>query len=127
MTSSHQQSLADAGSKTRPPMLQRGSYVPWSSLLCGTLIQEIRLHLCMNVSQDNDMDQNKIRPINMAVNTKFLNSFPPEWNEYVTYVRLTNKLNNDHYDGLFDHLQQYEALVNASRAKKAANIDDPLL
>ncbi|GJS05275.1 hypothetical protein Tco_0321783 [Tanacetum coccineum] len=31
MTSSHQQSLADVGSETHPPMLERGSYVPWSS------------------------------------------------------------------------------------------------
>ncbi|GJW13708.1 hypothetical protein Tco_0017841 [Tanacetum coccineum] len=31
MTSTHQQSLADVGSETRPPMLERGSYVPWAS------------------------------------------------------------------------------------------------
>ncbi|GJX57539.1 hypothetical protein Tco_0287436 [Tanacetum coccineum] len=30
-TSTHQQSQADFGSETRPPMLERGSYVPWSS------------------------------------------------------------------------------------------------
>ncbi|GKF00877.1 hypothetical protein Tco_0027800, partial [Tanacetum coccineum] len=27
----HQQSLADAGSETRSPMLERGSYIPWAS------------------------------------------------------------------------------------------------
>ncbi|GKC18832.1 hypothetical protein Tco_1020982 [Tanacetum coccineum] len=27
----YQQSLADAGSETRPPMLKRGSYIPWAS------------------------------------------------------------------------------------------------
>ncbi|GJU84894.1 hypothetical protein Tco_1292440 [Tanacetum coccineum] len=27
----YQQSLADAGSKNRPPMLERGSYIPWAS------------------------------------------------------------------------------------------------
>nr|GFA92302.1 hypothetical protein [Tanacetum cinerariifolium] len=27
----HQQSLADADSETRPPMLERGSYIPWAS------------------------------------------------------------------------------------------------
>ncbi|GJY25863.1 hypothetical protein Tco_0400589 [Tanacetum coccineum] len=27
----HQQSLVDAGSETRPPMLERGSYIPWAS------------------------------------------------------------------------------------------------
>ncbi|GJT70250.1 hypothetical protein Tco_1029536 [Tanacetum coccineum] len=29
--SAHQQSLADAGSETRPPMFERGSYIPWAS------------------------------------------------------------------------------------------------
>ncbi|GJR17625.1 integrase, catalytic region, zinc finger, CCHC-type containing protein [Tanacetum coccineum] len=28
----YQQSLADAGSENRPPMLERGSYIPWASL-----------------------------------------------------------------------------------------------
>ncbi|GKA49769.1 hypothetical protein Tco_0742842 [Tanacetum coccineum] len=27
----HQQALVDAGSETRPPMLERGSYIPWAS------------------------------------------------------------------------------------------------
>ncbi|GKD90850.1 hypothetical protein Tco_1366357, partial [Tanacetum coccineum] len=27
----YQQSLADAGSETRPPKLERGSYIPWAS------------------------------------------------------------------------------------------------
>ncbi|GJV15878.1 hypothetical protein Tco_1361201 [Tanacetum coccineum] len=27
----YQQSLAEAGSETRPPMLERGSYIPWAS------------------------------------------------------------------------------------------------
>ncbi|GJT28624.1 hypothetical protein Tco_0908899 [Tanacetum coccineum] len=31
MISTHRQSLADVGSDTRPPMLERGSYVPWES------------------------------------------------------------------------------------------------
>ncbi|GKA63335.1 hypothetical protein Tco_0762941 [Tanacetum coccineum] len=30
-SSAHQQSLVDAGSETRPPMLERGSYIPWAS------------------------------------------------------------------------------------------------
>ncbi|GJV94438.1 hypothetical protein Tco_1546015 [Tanacetum coccineum] len=30
MPNTHQQSLADAGSKTRPLMLERGSYIPWA-------------------------------------------------------------------------------------------------
>ncbi|GJY85188.1 hypothetical protein Tco_0499214 [Tanacetum coccineum] len=31
----YQQSLADAGSENRPPMLERGSYIPWAKDLEG--------------------------------------------------------------------------------------------
>ncbi|GKA99530.1 hypothetical protein Tco_0827524 [Tanacetum coccineum] len=30
-SNAHQQYLANAGSETRPPMLERGSYIPWAS------------------------------------------------------------------------------------------------
>nr|GEY15592.1 zinc finger, CCHC-type [Tanacetum cinerariifolium] len=30
-SNTHQQSLIEAGSETRPPMLERGSYIPWTS------------------------------------------------------------------------------------------------
>ncbi|GKF22000.1 hypothetical protein Tco_0074322 [Tanacetum coccineum] len=60
----HQQSLADASSETRPPMLER--------------------------------------------------------------VHLAKRLTEDSYDDLFDYLQQFEKLVNASRAKKLEKSYDPL-
>ncbi|GJR95087.1 hypothetical protein Tco_0267261 [Tanacetum coccineum] len=50
----------------------------------------------------------------------------PEWNKYVTNVRLTKNLKTNLYDVLFDHLQQYEGLLNASRAKRGAKTHDPL-
>ncbi|GJW38274.1 hypothetical protein Tco_0064119 [Tanacetum coccineum] len=31
MTNSHQQAIVDVGSDTHPPMLEKGSYVLWSS------------------------------------------------------------------------------------------------
>ncbi|GJS43408.1 hypothetical protein Tco_0568451 [Tanacetum coccineum] len=42
----------------------------------------------------------------------------PEWLKYVTQVRLAKRLTVDSFDDLFDYLQQFEKLVNASRAKK---------
>ncbi|GJW49294.1 hypothetical protein Tco_0090645 [Tanacetum coccineum] len=30
-STTHQQPLIDVGSETRPPMLERGSYIPWAS------------------------------------------------------------------------------------------------
>ncbi|GKA43347.1 retrovirus-related pol polyprotein from transposon TNT 1-94, partial [Tanacetum coccineum] len=50
----------------------------------------------------------------------------PEWSKYVTNVHLSNNLRKDHYDALFDPLQQYEVNVNASREKQAAKTHDPL-
>ncbi|GJY59596.1 retrovirus-related pol polyprotein from transposon TNT 1-94 [Tanacetum coccineum] len=156
----------DAGSETLPPMIERGSYVPWSSqfmryierkketrmflknsikngpyvlkeiedegihqkhlkiggklkmIFQGTDLSEQERHSrLMNEFNKftskagesltsvyerfsrliNNMDQNKIRRINMAINTKFLNSLQPEWSKYVTSARLTKKLKDDHY------------------------------
>ncbi|GJX95203.1 retrovirus-related pol polyprotein from transposon TNT 1-94 [Tanacetum coccineum] len=60
------------------------------------------------------------------INTKFLNSLQPEWLKYVTQVRLAKRLTVDSFDDLFDYLQQFEKLVNASRAKKLEKSHDPL-
>ncbi|GKA87121.1 hypothetical protein Tco_0808832 [Tanacetum coccineum] len=49
-----------------------------------------------------------------------------EWYKYVTNVRLAKNLKDDSYDMLFDHLQQYEKLVIAFRAKRTAKTYDPL-
>ncbi|GJR56016.1 retrovirus-related pol polyprotein from transposon TNT 1-94 [Tanacetum coccineum] len=74
----------------------------------------------------NDLERNKmIFPI-VTVNTKFLNSLQPEWLKYVTQVRLAKRLTVDSFDDLFDYLQQFEKLVNASRAKKLEKSHDPL-
>ncbi|GKD30143.1 hypothetical protein Tco_1240921, partial [Tanacetum coccineum] len=45
---------------------------------------------------------------------------------YVTQVRLAKRLTEDTYDYLFDYIQQFEKLVNASRAKKLEKSHDPL-
>ncbi|GJV18235.1 hypothetical protein Tco_1363558 [Tanacetum coccineum] len=53
-------------------------------------------------------------------------SLQPEWLKYVTQVRLAKQLTVDSFDDLFDYLQQFEKLVNASRAKKLEKSHDPL-
>ncbi|GJY76727.1 hypothetical protein Tco_0481843 [Tanacetum coccineum] len=62
----------------------------------------------------------------VTINTKFLNSLQPEWLKYVTQVRLAKRLTVDTFDDLFDYLQQFEKLVNVSRAKKLEKSHDPL-
>ncbi|GJV74732.1 hypothetical protein Tco_1506316 [Tanacetum coccineum] len=74
----------------------------------------------------NDLERNGIIFPKVTINTKFLNCLQPEWLKYVTQVRLAKRLTEDSYDDLFDYLQQFEKLVNASRAKKLEKSHDPL-
>ncbi|GKC24660.1 retrovirus-related pol polyprotein from transposon TNT 1-94 [Tanacetum coccineum] len=199
-SNTHQQSLADAGSETRPPMLERGSYIPWAcrfrrtknekrrdlrgydlkhyeaeikamNLILISLPNDIYnsvdacttaqaiwqrvKHLMRRTMQNkvdretrfnnefdqfivepgealvsdynrfaqlmNDLERNGIIFPKFTVNTKFLNCLQPEWLKYVTQVRLAKRLTEDTYDDLFDYLQQFEKLVNASRAKKTTS------
>ncbi|GJX84678.1 hypothetical protein Tco_0335452 [Tanacetum coccineum] len=73
----------------------------------------------------NDLKRNKIKPLNVTINTKFLNCLRPKWYKYVTNFRLARNIRDDPFDELFDYLQQYEKLVNASRAKKLEKSHDP--
>ncbi|GJT11073.1 reverse transcriptase domain-containing protein [Tanacetum coccineum] len=197
----YQQSLADAGSETRPPMLERGSYIPWAILKLQTakdLQGDALLHydaemelmnlILLSIPNDiynsvdactsakdmwkrverlmrgtiqnkvdretrftnefdqfvaepgealvsvyncfaqliNDLERNYMHFPIVTINTKFLNSLQPEWLKYVTQVRLAKRLTMDTFDDLFDYLQQFEKLVNVSRAKKLEKYHDPL-
>ncbi|GKA86960.1 hypothetical protein Tco_0808671 [Tanacetum coccineum] len=74
----------------------------------------------------NDLERNDMHVPILTINTKFLNSLQPEWLKYVTQVRLAKRLTVDSLDDLFDYLQQFEKLVNVSRAKKLEKSHDPL-
>ncbi|GJT18547.1 reverse transcriptase domain-containing protein [Tanacetum coccineum] len=49
-----------------------------------------------------------------------------KWLKYVTQVRLAKRVTVDTFDDLFDYHQQFEKLVNVSRAKKLEKSHDPL-
>ncbi|GJS08870.1 hypothetical protein Tco_0365666 [Tanacetum coccineum] len=207
-SNTHQQYLADAGSKTRPTMLERGPYefkeftpsdteeprmqkeedlrgddlkhyeaeieamnlilisIPneiYNSMDAYTTTQAMwqRVECLMRVTMQNkvdretpfnnkfdqfvaepgealvsvynyfaqlmnDMERNGIIFPKVTVNTKFLNCLQPEWLKYVTQLRLAKRLIEDSYDDLFDYIQQFEKLVNASRSKKLEKSHDPL-
>ncbi|GKA76224.1 hypothetical protein Tco_0782685 [Tanacetum coccineum] len=74
----------------------------------------------------NIMDHNNVRPITVAINTKFLNCLQPEWSKYVTMVRQNQADKAISYDVLYDSLVQFEPHVLASKANKAAKNNDPL-
>nr|GEV46283.1 hypothetical protein [Tanacetum cinerariifolium] len=73
-----------------------------------------------------DLERNGMHFLIVTINTKFLNCLQPEWLKYVTQVRLAKRLTVYTFDDLFDYLQQFETLVNTSRAKKLEKSHDLL-
>ncbi|GKC13854.1 hypothetical protein Tco_1010636 [Tanacetum coccineum] len=49
----------------------------------------------------NIMDHNNVRPIPVAINTKFLNCLQPEWSKYVTMIRHNQTGDVVSYDQLY--------------------------
>ncbi|GJV69001.1 hypothetical protein Tco_1484510 [Tanacetum coccineum] len=154
-SNAHQQSLVDASFQTRPPMLERGSYIPWASRFKRYLNRKRETRKWLNKA----IDEAEIEALNLILisipndtynfvdtcttakaiwqrverlmrGTRFaylfLNCLTRVAEVYVTQVRLAKRLTEDFYDDLFDYLQQFEKLVNASRAKKLEKSHDPL-
>ncbi|GJT67216.1 hypothetical protein Tco_1018696 [Tanacetum coccineum] len=59
------------------------------------------------------------------VNTKFLNSLPPEWSKFVTHVKLVRDLHTTNFDQLHAYLEQHELHANEVRLMRERN-QDPL-
>ncbi|GJV40290.1 hypothetical protein Tco_1418730 [Tanacetum coccineum] len=51
----------------------------------------------------------------LQVNTKFLNSLPPEWSKFVTDVKLVKNLHTTDFDQLHAYLEQHELYANEVR------------
>ncbi|GJY91876.1 hypothetical protein Tco_0507658 [Tanacetum coccineum] len=214
MSTANQQTLAESGTKGRPPILDKGSYVPWASQFLrfldnkreeGELMRnsiddcpfkqkeiddpnnagkkmykpikdlstkdrdqyyaniKVMNYILQAIPNDiynpvdacedaqgmwqrfaakacesltsvyerfstlvNNINQNKVKLKEIAINTKFLNSLQHEWGKYVTLTRQYHTLITEHFDKLYDYLSQSEHHVNDSRAKKAAGNHDPL-
>nr|GEV88548.1 hypothetical protein [Tanacetum cinerariifolium] len=56
----------------------------------------------------------------MQVNTKFLNSLPPEWSKFVTRVKLVKDLHTSNFDQLHAYLQQHELYESQHKQPKNA-------
>ncbi|GJU72459.1 hypothetical protein Tco_1263864 [Tanacetum coccineum] len=63
--------------------------------------------------------------LRMQVNTKFLNSLPPEWSKFVTDVKLVKDLHTTNFDQLHAYLEQHELHANEVRLLRECN-QDPL-
>ncbi|GJY76613.1 hypothetical protein Tco_0481729 [Tanacetum coccineum] len=63
----------------------------------------------------NDMNIYKMNLDHLQVNTKFLNSLPPEWSKFVTDVKLVKDLHTSNFDQLHAYLAQHELHANEVR------------
>ncbi|GJS90783.1 retrovirus-related pol polyprotein from transposon TNT 1-94 [Tanacetum coccineum] len=63
----------------------------------------------------NDMNIYNMKIEQFQVNTKFLNSLPPEWSKFVTDVKLVKDLHTTNFDQLHAYLEQHELLANEVR------------
>ncbi|GJU26883.1 hypothetical protein Tco_1165504 [Tanacetum coccineum] len=63
----------------------------------------------------NNMNIYKMKMEQFQVNTKFLNSLPPEWSKFVTDVKLVKDLNTSNFDQLHAYLEQHELHANEVR------------
>ncbi|GJY26633.1 hypothetical protein Tco_0401359, partial [Tanacetum coccineum] len=73
----------------------------------------------------NDMNIYNMKLEQFQVNTKFLNTLPPEWSEFVTDVKLVWDLHTTNIDQLHAYLVQHEFHANEVRLKHEHN-SDPL-
>ncbi|GJV74186.1 retrovirus-related pol polyprotein from transposon TNT 1-94 [Tanacetum coccineum] len=63
----------------------------------------------------NDMRNIKMTMSRMQLNSKFVNNMLPEWDRFVTAVRLNRGLRDSNYDKLYAYLKQHEAHANENK------------
>ena len=63
----------------------------------------------------NDMSMIRMTMPNIQINSKFVNNMTPEWDRFVTAVKLNKGLRNTNYEQLYTYLQQHEKHVAFDR------------
>ncbi|GJV99760.1 retrovirus-related pol polyprotein from transposon TNT 1-94 [Tanacetum coccineum] len=74
----------------------------------------------------NDINIYNMKMEQFQVNTKFLNSLPPEWSKFVTDVKLVKDLHTTNFDQLHAYLEQHELHANEVRLLRERN-QEPLV
>nr|GEX53675.1 hypothetical protein [Tanacetum cinerariifolium] len=78
-------------------------------------------HIFAQLINDMHIYQMRLQPF--QVNTKFLNSLPPEWIKFVIDVKLVKDLHVTNFDQLFAYLEHHKAHANESRILKERSHD----
>nr|GEY59431.1 hypothetical protein [Tanacetum cinerariifolium] len=151
---STQQDIYAAGSESRPLMLNKENYVPWSSrLLCyaksrpnGKLIHNSIINgpYVRRMILEPEADDQAVQTILLGLpediyaavdscetaqeicNLKFQNNLQPEWSWHVTIVHQTKDLHTADYTQLYDFLKYNQKEVDELKVERLAKIQDPL-
>ncbi|GJS02594.1 integrase, catalytic region, zinc finger, CCHC-type containing protein [Tanacetum coccineum] len=73
----------------------------------------------------NDINIYKKKLEQFQVNTKFLNSLPPEWSKFMTDVKIVKDLHTTNFDQLNSYLEQHEIHANEVHIMRERS-QDPL-
>ncbi|GJW92269.1 hypothetical protein Tco_0169822 [Tanacetum coccineum] len=136
-----------SGGDNRPPMLDKDLYDSWKSImelymqnkehermilesvkhgpLIWPTIEENRVTRTKKYAELVAKDLWERIQLLMQVNTKFLNSLPPEWSKFVTDVKLVKDLHTAYFDQLHAYLDQHELHANEVHLMRERN-QDPL-
>nr|GEX68657.1 hypothetical protein [Tanacetum cinerariifolium] len=63
----------------------------------------------------NDMNIYNMKMKQFQVNTKFLNSLPPEWSKFVTDVKLVKDLHTTNFDQLHAYIEEHKLHANETK------------
>nr|GEX38214.1 hypothetical protein [Tanacetum cinerariifolium] len=74
----------------------------------------------------NDMNMYNMKLEQFQVNTKFLNTLPPEWGKFVTNVKLVRDLHTTNVDQLHAYLGQHEYHANEGPSSSNLSISYPV-
>nr|GEW14139.1 ribonuclease H-like domain-containing protein [Tanacetum cinerariifolium] len=133
---------ARASSKSRPPMLNKENYVPWSSRLLRQMIAEpgdgerdVNVNETFHEQTDDELSEREVKQIeadDQAIQTILLGlpediyAAVDKWSRHVTIVHQTKDLNTADYTQLYDFLKYNQKEVDELKAKQIAKIQDPL-
>nr|GEW39110.1 hypothetical protein [Tanacetum cinerariifolium] len=110
-------SLADkailSGADNRPPMLEKDMYDSWKSRMELYMLNRQHGRMILESVENGSLLWPTVEED--GVNTKFLNTLPPEWSKFVTDVKLVRVLHTTNVDQLHAYLGQHEYHANEVR------------
>nr|GEU34394.1 hypothetical protein [Tanacetum cinerariifolium] len=116
-------SLADktilSGVENRPLMLEKDMYDSWKSRMELYMLNRQHGPMILESFENGPLLWPTVEE--NGVNTKFLNTLPPEWSKFMTDVKLVRDLHTTNVDQLHGYLGQHE--YHANEVRHTTNIN----